>query len=116
MSVRCYIIIFGTILMLTNCISINQNKSIRKGSPEWHRIYKDRLAKYPLPKIQIIYNDNTLGWLYGSGKKMTDVEFMDYVNKYVNENKKDCEIKFIYGIDLFCHKTVKLAVLHFDGK
>jgi len=97
-------------------MSVNQNKSIRKGSPEWHRAYHDRLKKYPLPKIQIIYNDNTLGLLYNDGIKMSNSEFIDYVNKYIKENKKDCEVDFIYGKNLFCRRVIRFAVLHFDKK
>ena len=97
-------------------MSVNQNKSIRKGSPEWHKIYRDRSERYPSPKIQIIYNDHQLGLLYNDGVKISNSEFIDYVNKYIKENKKDCKVDFIYGKNLFCHKVVRLAVLHLNKK
>jgi len=109
-------VIFGTAVFLNSCMAINQNKYMEKGSPEWHRFYRERIIKYPLPKIQIIYNDHQLGLFYNDGVKMSNFEFIDYVNKYIKENKKDCKVDFIYGKNLFCQRVVRLAVLNFDKK
>lgn len=95
-------------------MSIGQNKSIRKNSPEWNRIYKARRERHPTPKIQIIYNDHTLGWFHNDGKKMSNYEFISYIKKYIEENKKDCDFYFFYGKDILGHKVIKKAVLYFD--
>ena len=83
--------------------------------PEWNfNTARERLKRHPPPKIQIIYNDSMLGFLYNNGKRMSNSEFMNYVEEYIKKNKKDCEVDFIDGIDLSQRKVIRMAILHFD--
>ena len=100
------------LLMLTGCAQVNQDKAIRRLSPQWWNIREARRENHPLPAIYIIFNDAQVGWLYNNGRRFTDEEFKIYV-RGLAITKRCKKVKFFSGKNIFGKEVIRKAVVYY---
>ena len=92
------------LMFFVGCATVYQQKSTKRLSPEWHDIAQARQARHPMPRMDFIYND--------TGKKLSDAEFMAYVEKHTPEG---AVAKYFKGINLFGRKVIRFAVVYYEN-